>query len=201
LCGYALRFNQPSVPLANGLRLQFDSCAFDEFLNCSPLDRYAVLRHEGVTEMFASWKRGSLLLDSDSHGIFCVVLPRNDHFGRVVTALVDGGHSNFMSTGVAYDQRHVRRSRDVEIVRTAAIREVSATDDPAMPGTTLQLADEQAGLPRTVEQLLALECELRGGNLRHAKAGTLSEWKRQKADDRAALCRSLLRTEAVCIAN
>jgi HK97 family phage prohead protease len=190
LIGYAARFNQPSVSLANGRRLQFDSCAFDEFLACSPQERFAVMNHEGVSMKFASWTKGSLLLDADDHGLFVFALPRNDSSGRIASGLIAGGHARHMSVGVSYAATDIRPRGTIDIVSRASIREVSGTDIPAMPGTELRTCTA-GGTPRTIEQLISEENRLRELNLLHARQDSLAEWKRQKAFERAALLRSL----------
>jgi HK97 family phage prohead protease len=187
LVGYALVFNVPSCRMRDGRRLQFQAGAFDHFLATDPHKIYATMHHEGRDIMFAAWERGSLLIDSDSHGLFVVALPRNDEHGRIVASLVDGGHVREMSAGTRFSDHHVVRRGGTDIVRIAWLAEVSAVDQGAMPKTCLHVAHDGAEVPQTVEELLAEDCRLRDLNLRHAKARTLPEWKFEKTAARAQL--------------
>jgi phage head maturation protease len=191
LCGYALLFNVPSHRRANDRRMQFTQYAFDRFLATSTRDVFACIDHEGESVKFASWFRHTLLIDADAHGLFVIALPRNDSYGRISVELVLGGHVAAMSAKVRYDVASVTPLGHTDIVNVSALDEVSGVERPAIPGTVMRVVDRGLDVPQTVAQLHVEEMRLRTENLRHWKAGTRMEWKREKAGQRAALLESL----------
>lgn len=190
LIGYALLFNRPSNRRKNGRRLLFKPFAFDVFLATSNSDVFGVINHEDQSVMFASWKRGSLLIDSDDVGLFVIALPRNDGYGRTAIKLVSGGHATSMSACVCNYPQYTRRDDATDIVYRASLVEVSGVANPAIKGTSLRVG-ASADVPRTIEELLAEDCRLRRANLAHTQSGTLAEWKRRKATERASLLRTI----------
>jgi HK97 family phage prohead protease len=186
LVGYATLFDRPSCRKENRRRLQFRPYAFDGFLATSENDVFAVLHHEDASYKFASWLQGSLLLDSDSVGVFIIALPCNNGNGRVAVDLVEGGHVNAMSIDVRWSSKNTTQLGDIDVVRRARLHEVSGVQSPAILGTSLQVG-EAGRFPRTIEELLAQDIELRERNLWHQQQGTLGEFKKQKAAERAAL--------------
>ena len=197
LVGYLTLFGVVSCTLKSGRRLQFEPCAFDESLRSMGDDIYAVLDHESHTEKFASTGRNTLLFDADSRGVWCVILPRNDEFGRIAVSLVASGHADKMSVSVSYPERCSARTGDIDIVRDRVwILEASVTGHPAMEGTELCVAVDSS-LPSTPAELRAERDRLCRENLRQEMRGRLLHWKIQKAAQRAALLESLRQPELV----
>jgi phage head maturation protease len=180
--------------------MQFDAMAFDDFLSCSTDEVYAAMDHNDQHREFASWRRGSLLLDSDSYGVFFIALPRQSADGRIAVGLIGGRHLCSMSIKAAWNASWVRESGGIDILRRATIVEVSAVQKPGFKGTTVQVAESSRAVPRTVEQLVLEDCRLRDLNLMHKQSGTLAEWKQEKSLRRAELLESLRAETAMAVA-